>query len=238
MSAKKILLVEDEKHIAEGIILNLEQEGYEIAWASDGNQAIEIYGHAKYDLIILDIMLPGTDGLEVCRRIRSKLGTEPIMFLTARDSLDDKKDGLAIGGDDYITKPFDIEELILRIKAIFRRQAWLRTETAVGDIYNFSGGSIDFKKFTATGRGGVFRLSNKESLLLKLFTEHPDEVLSRSMILDAVWGYNAFPSNRTVDNFILRFRKNFEPDPSNPIYFHTEFGTGYKFTPQGKDEHD
>jgi len=121
MSAKRILLVEDEKHIAEGIILNLEQEGYEIVCASDGNQALEYYSHGKYDLIILDIMLPGIDGLEVCRRIRNKLGTEPIMFLTARDSLDDRKDGLTIGADDYITKPFDLEELILRIKAIFRR---------------------------------------------------------------------------------------------------------------------
>ncbi|MEP0827108.1 MAG: response regulator transcription factor [bacterium] len=238
MSAKRILLVEDEKHIAEGIILNLEQEGYEIVWASDGNQALEYYSHGKYDLIILDIMLPGIDGLEVCRRIRNKLGTEPIMFLTARDSLDDRKDGLTIGADDYITKPFDLEELILRIKAIFRRQAWLRTESAVGDVYKFPGGTVDFKKFTAEGKNGVFRLSNKESLLLKLFTEHPDEVLSRSVILDAVWGYNAYPSNRTVDNFILRFRKNFEPDPSHPIYFHTEFGTGYKFTPRGAKTND
>jgi len=115
MSAKRILLVEDEKHIAEGIILNLEQEGYEIVCASDGNQALEYYSHGKYDLIILDIMLPGIDGLEVCRRIRNKLGTEPIMFLTARDSLDDRKDGLTIGADDYITKPMDYKKLTITI---------------------------------------------------------------------------------------------------------------------------
>ncbi len=233
MSGKRILLVEDEKHIAEGITINLEQEGYEIVWASDGNSALNYYNGGRFDLIILDIMLPGIDGLEICRRIRAKLGTEPILFLTARDSLDDKKDGLAIGADDYITKPFDLEELILRIKAIFRRQAWLGSGTSTGDGYKFSGGTINFKSFEAEGKNGKFKLSNKECLLLKLFTEHPDEVLSRSTILDAVWGYNAYPSSRTVDNFILHFRKCFEPDPSNPIYFHTEFGTGYKFTPGG-----
>ncbi len=238
MSRKQILLVEDEKHIAEGIILNLEQEGYEIVWASDGNTALKYYNNGRFDLIILDIMLPGIDGLEVCRRIRSKLGAEPVIFLTARDSLDDKKDGLSIGADDYITKPFDLEELILRIKAIFRRQAWLGSGAASGDIYKFAGGTINFKAFEAEGKEGKFKLSNKECLLLKLFTEHPDEVLSRSAILDAVWGYNAYPSSRTVDNFILRFRKYFEPNPSESIFFHTEFGAGYKFTPKGNSSND
>jgi two-component system alkaline phosphatase synthesis response regulator PhoP len=233
MSRKRILLVEDEKHIAEGITLNLEQEGYEIAWAADGAAALKYYERGVFDLIILDIMLPGVDGLEICRRIRAKLGTEPILFLTARDSLDDKKDGLAIGADDYITKPFDLEELILRIKAIFRRQAWLASEAA-GGAYKFSGGTINFKRFEAEGRNGKIKLSNKECLLLKLFVERPNETLSRDTILDAVWGYNAYPSSRTVDNFVLRYRKCFEPDPANPIYFHTEFGIGYRFAPEGE----
>lgn len=235
MSAKRILLVEDEKHIAEGILLNLESEGYEVVWASEGNTALDYYRHGQFDLIILDIMLPGLNGLEICRRIRAELGMEPILFLTARDSLEDKKEGLAIGADDYITKPFDIEELLLRIKAIFRRQAWLRSDSPGEDIYRFAGGTIEFKKFEATGRSGSFKLSNKECLLLKLFTEHPDEVLSRNTILDAVWGYNAYPSSRTVDNFVLKFRKHFEPNPASPVYFHTEFGIGYRFTPHGKE---
>lgn len=234
MSAKRILLVEDERHIAEGITLNLESEGYEIVWASDGHMAMEYYGAGRFDLVILDIMLPGIDGLEVCRRIRANLGTEPILFLTARDSLDDKKTGLSIGADDYITKPFDLEELILRIKAIFRRQTWLGSDGQTGDTYKFTGGVIDFKAFEVESPRGKTRLSNKECLMLKLFSEHPDEVLSRSAILDGVWGYNAYPSSRTVDNFVLKFRKIFEPDLSNPIYFHTEFGTGYKFTPNGR----
>ncbi len=233
MSGKRILLVEDERHIAEGITLNLEAEGYEIVWASDGHMAMEYYEGGRFDLVILDIMLPGIDGLEVCRRIRAGLGTEPILFLTARDSLDDKKAGLIIGADDYITKPFDLEELILRIKAIFRRQTWLGSDSLGGDKYNFAGGTVDFKAFEATGPHGKTRLSNKECLLLKLFSEHPGEVLSRSTILDGVWGYNAYPSSRTVDNFVLKFRKIFEPDPAKPIYFHTEFGTGYRFTPEG-----
>lgn len=238
MSAKRILLVEDEKHIAEGITLNLESEGYEMVWASDGHMAMEYYSAGRFDLVILDIMLPGIDGIEVCRRIRAKLGTEPILFLTARDSLDDKKTGLAIGADDYITKPFDLEELILRIKAIFRRQAWLGSDSPAGDAYRFAGGTVDFKSFEVDSPRGKTRLSNKECLLLKLFSEHPGEVLSRSGILDGVWGYNAYPSSRTVDNFILKFRKIFEPDPANPIYFHTEFGTGYRFTPDGKSADD
>jgi two-component system alkaline phosphatase synthesis response regulator PhoP len=238
VNARRILLVEDEKHIAEGITLNLESEGYEIVWASDGHMAMEYYSGGRFDLIILDIMLPGIDGLEVCRRIRADLGTEPILFLTARDNLDDKKTGLAIGADDYITKPFDLEELLLRIKAIFRRQTWLSSDGPAGDTYKFAGGSVDFKAFEAESPRGKQKLSNKECLLLKLFTEHPDEVLSRNAILDGVWGYSAYPSSRTVDNFILKFRKIFEPDPSAPVYFHTEFGTGYRFTPAGRKSDD
>jgi two-component system alkaline phosphatase synthesis response regulator PhoP len=238
MSGKRILLVEDEKHIAEGITLNLESEGFEMVWASDGHMAMEYYRAGHFDLIMLDIMLPGIDGLEVCRRIRAGLGTEPILFLTARDSLEDKRTGLSIGADDYITKPFDLEELILRIKAIFRRQAWLGSGGPGGDSFQFDGGKVNFKTFEAESPRGKFRLSNKECLLLKLFSEHPDEVLSRSAILDGVWGYNAYPSSRTVDNFVLKFRKIFEPDPAAPIYFQTEFGTGYRFTPEGQRAND
>ncbi len=234
MSPKRILLAEDEKHIAEGIMLNLKAEGFDILLAEDGLSAMKLYKSHSFDLIILDIMLPGMDGLEICRKIRADLGTEPVLFLTARNSLEDKKLGLAIGADDYITKPFDIEELILRIRSIFRRQAWLNVPNGSVDTYEFSGGKIDFKEFTVESPKGEFHLTNKESLLLKYFTQHPNEILSRDIILDAVWGYSAYPSTRTIDNFILRFRKYFEPETSKPIFFHTEFGTGYKFTPEGE----
>ncbi len=237
MNPKRILLVEDEKHIAEGIMINLKAEGFDVLLAEEGESALKLYSSHRFDLIILDIMLPGRmDGLEVCKRIRNELGTEPILFLTARDSIDDKKQGLAMGGDDYITKPFDLEELILRIRSIFRRQAWLTVPNGSSDVYGFPGGEIDFKAFSVKSPRGEFHLTNKECLLLKYFTQHPNEILSRDIILDAVWGYSAYPSTRTIDNFILRFRKYFEPDSSKPIYFHTEFGTGYKFTPEGKTE--
>lgn len=216
-------------------MMNLKAEGFDVLLAGDGPSALDLYRSHSFDLIILDIMLPGMDGLEICKRIRADLGTEPVLFLTARNSLEDKKQGLAIGADDYITKPFDLEELILRIRSIFRRQAWLTKPNGTTDIYEFSGGKIDFKKFTIESPKGEFHLTNKESLLLKYFTQHPNEILSRDIILDAVWGYSAYPSTRTIDNFILRFRKYFEPDTSKPIYFHTEFGTGYKFTPEGKE---
>jgi two-component system alkaline phosphatase synthesis response regulator PhoP len=238
MDSKHILLVEDEEHIAEGIALNLKTEGFDCVHTRDGRLALDIFERENFDLVILDVMLPGIDGFEVCRRIRRLSGAVPIMFLTARDSLQDKKEGLTIGGDDYITKPFDLEELILRIRAIFRRQAWLKADDLSPGIYRFTGGTIDFRKYTADSPRGRFHLTNKECLLLKYFSQNPNEVLSRNMILDAVWGYNAYPSTRTIDNFILRFRKYFEPDPSSPIYFHTEFGTGYKFTPRGIDKND
>lgn len=239
MSPKRILLVEDEKHIAEGIMMNLKAEGFDVALAENGTKALELYDSHNFDLLILDIMLPGElDGLDVCRKIRGDLGTEPILFLTARNSLEDKKTGLAIGGDDYITKPFDIEELMLRIRSIFRRQAWLTVPNGSSDRYEFSGGKVDFKEFEVVSPKGEFHLTNKECLLLKYFTQHPNEILSRDLILDAVWGYSAYPSTRTIDNFILRFRKYFEPDSSKPVYFHTEFGTGYRFTPEGKESND
>jgi len=233
MNRKRILIVEDEMHIAEGIMINLEAEGFKCLHSRDGRTALDLYHSEKFDLIILDIMLPDIDGFEICRRIRRQSGAVPIMFLTARDSLEDTKEGLAIGGDDYITKPFDLEELLLRIKAIFRRQAWLAAEEQEESIYKFDGGTIDFKKFYVETKNGGYHLTNKECLLLKYFVQNPDKVLSRNMILDAVWGYDAYPSTRTIDNFILRFRKYFEPNPVNPVYFHTEFGTGYKFTPEG-----
>jgi len=216
-------------------MMNLKAEGFDVLLAEDGPSALNLYKSHSFDLIILDIMLPGMDGLEICKKIRAGLGTEPVLFLTARDSLEDKKQGLAIGADDYITKPFDLEELILRIRSIFRRQAWLTAPNGSTDIYEFSGGTIDFKEFKVESSKGEYHLTNKESLLLKYFTQHPNEILSRDIILDAVWGYSAYPSTRTIDNFILRFRKYFEPDTSKPIYFHTEFGTGYKFTPEGKE---
>ncbi len=232
--SKKILIVEDEEHIAEGLKLNLESNGFETTIASDGGTALELWRNGTFDLIILDVMLPGIDGLEVCRTIRDEGGRIPVLFLTARDREDDRIAGLISGGDDYLTKPFNLQELMLRINAIFRRQAWYTSGKEGGGRFEFDGNWIDFSSYDAKGLQGVEKLSQKECMIMKFLVEHADEVVSRDMILDAVWGYDVYPTNRTVDNFIVRLRKLFERDPSNPKYIHTIRGAGYKFTPSGR----
>lgn len=231
---KKILVVEDEENIADGLRLNLESQGYETALATDGLMALELWRKGSFDLILLDIMLPGKDGLEVCRTIRKEAGRVPILFLTARDSGDDRVTGLLAGGDDYLTKPFNLRELLLRVAAIFRRQAWYSSSPLATDRYHFNDFWIDFTSYTARGISGEIEISQKECMIMKYLAEHADEVVDRDMILDAVWGYNLYPSSRTVDNFIVRLRKIFEPDPSRPKYIHTIRGAGYKFTPFGE----
>ncbi len=228
---KRILVVEDEGHIAEGLQINLEAAGYEVAIAPDGNLAMEMWRQGSFDFIILDIMLPGKNGLEVCRIIRKESGWVPILFLTARDSENDRIAGFQVGGDDYITKPFNLQELLLRIAAMFRRQVWYKTISSTTHRYQFGTNRVDFDSYKAKGISGEIDLSQKECMIMKLFSEHINEVIDRNMILDAVWGYDAFPTSRTVDNFIVKLRKIFEPDPSNPKYIHTVRGVGYKFTP-------
>lgn len=230
---KRILIVEDEEHIADGLRLNLESQGYETVIAGDGQTALEMWRQGNFDLILLDVMLPGKDGLEVCRTIRKEAGRIPILFLTARDREDDRIAGLMAGGDDYIAKPFNLKELLLRVGAMFRRQTWYSSGSLESTRYEFGGNWVDFGSYRAKGRSGETELSQKEVMIMKYLAEHPDEVVTRDMILDAVWGYNVYPSNRTVDNFIVRLRKLFEPDPSNPRYIHTIRGAGYKFTPAG-----
>ena len=230
---KRILIVEDEEHIAEGLALNLEAEGYDVVVAGDGSSALEFWRGGGFDLIILDIMLPGIDGLEVCRIIRREAGRLPILFLTSRGREDDRVAGLLAGGDDYLTKPFNLKELLLRVAGIFRRQVWYTTDTMDTDRFQFAGYWVDFKSYRAGGVSGESELSQKECMIMKFLAEHAGEVVTRDMILDAVWGYDVYPSNRTVDNFIVRLRKIFEPDSSAPKYIHTIHGVGYKFTPTG-----
>jgi len=230
---KRILVVEDEEHIAEGLQINLEAAGYEVAIASDGNSALEMWRRESFDFIILDVMLPGRNGLEVCRIIRKESGWVPILFLTARESENDRIAGFQAGGDDYLTTPFNLQELLLRISAMFRRQVWYNTMSSSAKRYHFGNNWVDFDSYRAKGVSGEIDLTQKECMIMKLFSEHIDEVVDRNMILDAVWGYDAFPTSRTVDNFIVRLRKIFEPVPSKPKYFHSIRGVGYKFTPAG-----
>lgn len=227
---KTILLVEDDPHLAEGLLMHLEAEGYETLHVDHGNQVLDEFDKGNIDLILLDIMLPGMDGLTICKRIRAAGSTVPILFITARDQADQKIEGLLAGGDDYITKPFNVNEMMARIQGIFRRQAWLAAGDAIEDRFEFDGRWIDFKTFKAQGPGGTFDLTRKECMVMKYLVERVDQVVNRDQLLDAVWGYHIYPTNRTIDNFILKLRKVFEDDPGHPRYIETVRGAGYRFT--------
>lgn len=226
---KTILLVEDDQNLADGLILNLEAEGYQVVHVADGIHVMDTFSKGMFDLVLLDIMLPGMDGLSICRKIRAEGATLPVLFITARDQTDQKIEGLLAGGDDYITKPFNVQELLARIQGIFRRQAWLATDETLTGTYEWEGRKINFRTFEAEGPGGKFTLTRKECMVLKYLIERTGEVVSRDQLLDAVWGYHIYPTNRTVDNFILKLRKIFEDDPKNPRYIETIRAVGYRF---------
>ncbi len=223
----RILLVEDEKSLREAIKLNLELEGYEVVPVSTGTEALSTFGSQYFNLVLLDVMLPEMDGFRVCEQIRLQDMKTPIIFLTAKDSSDDRVQGLRIGADDYISKPFNLEELLLRIRNVLKR-----AEPAVEkSLAKFAFGDcwIDFANYTAGGIRGDIDLTKKETMLLKLLIEKRNTVVSRQEILQAVWGYDVFPSTRTIDNFILSFRKYFEANPKAPKYFKSIRGVGYRF---------
>ena len=226
---KRILVVEDEKHLAETIKLNLEIEEFHPVVVYDGAAAISAFKEQRFDLVILDIMIPNIDGIAVCENIRLHNSTIPIMFLSAKSSAEDRILGLKKGGDDYLTKPFNLEELMIRINKLLARNDESSTGHSVSE-YTFGTNHVNFESYVAEGNNGTFSLTKKEALLLKLLIENKDEVVSREKILQTVWGYSVYPSTRTIDNFILAFRKYFEPDPKNPIYFKSLRGVGYKFT--------
>ncbi|MEW6410863.1 MAG: response regulator transcription factor [Candidatus Zixiibacteriota bacterium] len=227
---KRILLVEDDPNLADGLLMNLEADGYEVVHIEHGRQALDEFQRGNYDLVLLDIMLPGMDGLTICKNIRDSGSTVPILFITARDQTEQKVEGLLAGGDDYITKPFDVGELMARIQGIFRRQAWLASGESAPDRFEFDGRSIDFKIYEAKGPSGSYDLTRKECMVMKYLVERTNEVVSRDQLLDAVWGYHIYPTNRTIDNFILKLRKVFEDDPGDPKYIETVRGVGYRFT--------
>jgi len=228
---KTILLAEDDPNLADGLIINLEAEGYQVVHLANGADVIDEFSRGNFDLLLLDIMLPGTDGLTICKRLRTQGSKVPILFITARSQTEERIEGLIAGGDDYITKPFEVAELLARIQGIFRRQAWQASgDKDLGDKYDFDGRSINFKTFEASGPGGSITLTNKECLVMKYLIERKGEVVSRDQLLDAVWGYHAYPTNRTIDNFILKLRKVFEDDPKNSQYIETIRGVGYRFS--------
>lgn len=226
-----ILLVEDEENLHETLKLNLELTGYEVTSAFNGAAAIKAVQNEYFDLIILDIMLPEMDGITVTQNIRLTNNEVPILILSARNTSADKVLGLKKGADDYMTKPFDLEELLLRVKKLIEKNKKLQDKSTIGDTYTFGGNSIDFKAQEATtAKGEKLQLSKKEAMLLKLLIENKNEVVPREKILQSVWGYNVYPTTRTIDNFILNFRKYFEADSHHPQYFHSVRGVGYKYT--------
>jgi two-component system alkaline phosphatase synthesis response regulator PhoP len=228
---KSILLVEDEENLHEALKLNLELEGYEITSAFDGMQALKAVQSEYFDLIILDVMLPGMDGVSVTETIRVQHNGVPILILSAKNTSADRVLGLKKGADDYLTKPFNLEELLLRIHKLIEKNEKIQEKGEIGDVYNFGRNSIDFNAQEAlTKEGRKIQLSKKEAMLLKLLIENRNEVVTREKILQTVWGYNVYPTTRTIDNFVLNFRKYFEEDSRHPKYFHSVRGVGYKYT--------
>lgn len=226
----RVLLVEDEKNIREVVKLNLELEGYEVVAVDNGPDAIKRTQEEVYHLIVLDVMLPNMDGFEICETIRIRDDNTPILFLTAKDSYEDKIKGLKKGADDYLTKPFNLEEFLLRVKNLVRRNLKSTNEGKESlQTYAFGKNEINFVTFRAKGIHGDVDLTKKEVALMKLLIERKNEVVSRNDILKIVWGYDVFPSTRTIDNFILNFRKHFELDPKNPVHFISIRSVGYKF---------
>jgi two-component system, OmpR family, alkaline phosphatase synthesis response regulator PhoP len=233
MNQKKhsILLVEDEENLQEALKLNLELEDYEVTSAWNGVEALELIQKEHFDLLILDVMLPELDGISVVESIRLQNNDIPVLILSAKNSSADRVLGLKKGADDYLTKPFNLEELLLRVSKLLQKSMQLAERKPVEQLYLFGKNKIDFAALQCTTRGGAaITLTKKEMMLLKLLIENKNEVVTREKILQAVWGYNVYPTTRTIDNFILNFRKYFEEDSRNPKFFHSVRGIGYKFT--------
>ena len=224
---KKILLIEDEPDLVKGLKLNLSDEGFDVDWAVNGVDGLRKAIDEAPDLIILDLMLPEMDGLEVCRRLRQKSINIPVIMLTAKGGEIDKVVGLEIGADDYMTKPFSIRELLARIKARLRHSE--REVKPVPELYSFNDIKIDFARFKIMRKGKESDLTSLETDILKYFIIHRGEVVSRDDLLNKIWGYDKYPTTRTIDNHILKLRKKIEDDPSHPRYIISVYGGGYRF---------
>ena len=224
---EKILIIEDEEDLVKGLKLNLADEGYEVDWAPDGVEGLHQALEERPDLIILDIMLPKMNGLDVCRELRQQKIGIPIIMLTAKGEEIDKVVGLEIGADDYMTKPFSIRELLARIKAHLRREK--RERKTVVEVYCFGDVEIDFNHFKVRRKGKELELTSLEMEILKYFIVHREEVITREALLDKIWGYEKYPTTRTIDNHILKLRKKIEEDPTHPKYILSVYGAGYRF---------
>ena len=226
----RILVVDDETHLADGIRENLQAEGYDAQVANDGEEGLKKITGGEFDLILLDVMMPKLDGLQVCEEIRRQGLQTPVLFLTVKGEPADRIRGLEAGGDDYLAKPFHLKELLLRVAAILRRNDWYSQSKAT---LAFGDNEIDFQTYHARAWDGTeHSLTHKEAMILKVLSEQVGIIVPREDILDKVWGYEVFPSTRTIDNFIVRLRRRFERNPEEPLHFHTVRGVGYRFTLQ------
>jgi DNA-binding response OmpR family regulator len=226
MNMKKILIVEDDASIVLGLESALHDEGYETHTARTGPDSLRLFKESQPDLLILDLMLPGMSGLEICKRLREQGMKTPIIMLTSKAEEDDKVLGLELGADDYVTKPFSLRELLARVRAHLRRE----------EVANITEVTVDFKRHEVYKAGKLQELTNREFRLLEYFIQHSGELLSRDRLLNEIWGYDVYPTTRTVDNHILRLRKHIEPDPENPRYIKTIRGAGYLFERESKSD--
>jgi two-component system alkaline phosphatase synthesis response regulator PhoP len=237
---RRILIVEDDEHIAEGLKLNLSLQGYEVAISGSGTLALQMWKEWNPHLIVLDIMLPGLDGLSVLRHIRLVDERIPVLILSAKGGSDDKIKGFSYGVDDYLAKPFNLDEFMMRIERLMTRSSWSHGhpgieapgEPADTKQYTFDGNTIDFEQMTANCKNGLVHLTEQEVRLLKVFIANRGKPLSRKVLLEVGWGYSGVTTTRTVDNFIVRLRKYFEEDPQNPLYFKSLRSVGYIFDHQ------
>ncbi len=226
----KILLVEDEESLLDIIKLNLELEGYDVTSASNGRVALNEIRSNRFDLVILDVMLPEMDGFSICQAVRLDNNQVPILFLTAKNSSEDRVFGLKIGGDDYLSKPFNLEELLLRVQLLLKRNT--SASAKHDDVVKFGNCEVNFITFEVKGHDGKkHQITKREILLLKLLAQRKNEVVAREEILEKIWGEDVTTTTRTIDNYIVAFRKYFEENPKEPKYFHSIRGVGYRFTP-------
>jgi len=235
----RILIIEDDAHIAEGLKLNLSLQGYEATIAGNGTEGLRMWKEYNPHVIVLDVMLPGLDGLAVLRHIRVEDEKLPVLILSAKGTPDDRIKGFSYGVDDYLAKPFHLEEFLLRIERLLTRASWNRDRHGNAGVgqeepgetqrYAFGGNTIDFTTLTSVCRQGTIQLTEQEARLLRIFIANRGKPLSRKILLEVGWGYSGVTTTRTVDNFIVRLRRYFEDDPQNPIYFRSLRSVGYRF---------
>jgi DNA-binding response OmpR family regulator len=225
----RILLVEDEENLAIGLQYNLTEEGFIVELAKDGREALKLFEMEEVDLIILDIMVPYLDGFEIARRVRKKDPQMPILMLTARTTREDKVKGLELGADDYITKPFHLEELLLRVKGMIKRKAWYKVVTSEKPVVSFGKNKINFENLGCSNANSNFTLTPQEAMVMKYLIENKGKIVSRKELLENVWHMNPDIETRTVDNFVARLRKYFEVNPSKPVYIKSVRSAGYMF---------